>query len=210
MRRHHLSRWALVPVKAPAYGKSRLASVLEVDRRADLVERMLENVVAAALGAVHIDRVLVVSPVATHVPPSVLAVRDQGLGLIPALDIARRAAIHGGADRLLVLPADLPLVTAADIDGFAERARNADVAVAVDRSGSGTNGLWIPAARRFEFQFGADSARQHRLEARTRSLSFEEFRLPGLDFDIDTSSDLYDFGRLGGARFNPNRIGVAG
>jgi 2-phospho-L-lactate guanylyltransferase len=188
--------WVLIPVKAPVDGKSRLAGVLERRRRADLVERMLHIVVAAALGAKRIERVLVVSPLDPRLPPSVLTVRDQGRGLIPALDIARRAAIHAGARRLLVLPADLALLTAADIDGFTERACGFDVAIASDRAGLGTNALWLPAAVPFKLRFGVDSARRHRVEAQAQRLSFAGFSLPGLAFDVDTREDLFDLANV--------------
>ncbi len=195
-RTDHPAHWALIPVKTPAHGKSRLAGVLEHNRRAELVERMLKDVVAAVLDTDYIDRVLVVSPVDPDLPPAVLMVRDQERDLISALDIARRAAVHAGARRLLVLAADLPLLMAVDVEGFIERAHDFDVAIAVDRAGAGTNALWLPAAVPFKFRYGADSARRHRLEARARGLSVASFNLPALNFDIDTRDDLCDLVKI--------------
>jgi 2-phospho-L-lactate/phosphoenolpyruvate guanylyltransferase len=187
-----LTCWALIPVKAAAQCKSRLADALEPLGRADLVERMLQNVIAAALGARLVDRVSVVTPAARKLSKAVLTVRDEGSGLIPALEIARRAAVNAGARQLLVLPADLPLLTAAVIDGFLEQVSGLDVATALDRTGLGTNALWLRAALPFEFRFGVDSARLHRQEAERLALTVASLSVPSLDFDVDTPNDFHD------------------
>lgn len=186
--------WALIPVKAPAHCKSRLAGVLDARRRSELVEVMLARAIAAACAARAIDRVLVVSPGGRPLPAGVAHVRDGGAGLVPALDLARAAARAAGAERLLVLAADLPHISAAAIDRAAVRSAPAEVAVAVDRAGTGTNGLWLPAAEPFTFRFGAGSARQHALEATTRGYSVTTVSDPAFAFDVDTPEDLRTLG----------------
>ncbi|NBO75323.1 MAG: 2-phospho-L-lactate guanylyltransferase, partial [Gammaproteobacteria bacterium] len=52
---------AIVPVRTPGEGKSRLAGVLSVSRRSALVQSMLARVLAALRSARRIDRIVVVT-----------------------------------------------------------------------------------------------------------------------------------------------------
>src|SRR4051794_33404023 len=96
----------VVPVKAAALGKSRLAAGLEPDVRAALVRAMALDTVAAAAGAAGVRRVLVVTP-------------DAELG-------AALADLGGAVDLLPEPPADgTPALLAAIRSGVA-RARDVD------------------------------------------------------------------------------------
>jgi 2-phospho-L-lactate guanylyltransferase len=73
---------AVVPVRAPGEGKSRLAGILSPRRRADLVRGMLARVLAALTAARRMDEVWVVTPDETlELPPGVRTIHDHGTGL---------------------------------------------------------------------------------------------------------------------------------
>ncbi|MBM4199315.1 MAG: 2-phospho-L-lactate guanylyltransferase, partial [Gammaproteobacteria bacterium] len=103
---------AIVPVRTPGEGKSRLSGVLSVPRRRALVQSMLARVLAALQGAERIDRIVVVTP-DDHLalPKSIEVLHDHATGLNAAVSLAQRAF----ADRhaaMLVVAADAPQVTA--------------------------------------------------------------------------------------------------
>ena len=150
--------WAIVPIKAAAACKTRLAHVLGPDRREGLARRMLVQVVEAALAAPAIERVLVVSPEQHALPPGVVQLQDIGCGLNEALELARGYARAAGATQLAVLAADLPWLTAADIGTLVGAAAAGEMALACDRHGPGTNAVCLDALLPFVFAFGAGSA----------------------------------------------------
>jgi 2-phospho-L-lactate guanylyltransferase len=89
-----------------------------------------------------------------------------------------------------VLPADLPLITSAEIDELVHAGRAGGFAMATDAAGVGTNALCLVSTHPFRFQFGPDSRRLHLQEAQRWGASPREVRLPGLEFDVDSSADL--------------------
>ncbi len=182
--------WAIVPIKAAAACKTRLAHVLGPDRREGLARRMLVQVVEAALAAPAIERVLVVSPEQHALPPGVVQLQDIGCGLNEALELARGYARAAGATQLAVLAADLPWLTAADIGTLVGAAAAGEMALACDRHGPGTNAVCLDALLPFVFAFGAGSAARHAAEAARRGLRVRRVAAAGLQFDIDTGADL--------------------
>jgi 2-phospho-L-lactate guanylyltransferase len=115
---------------------------------------------------------------------------DTGAGLNAALTQAHRALLDLGCSEVLVLPADLPLVSAAEIDALVRAARDGGFAMSSDDAGVGTNALALVGGVPFHFQFGADSRRLHLAEAARLALAPQLLRLPGLEFDVDSPADL--------------------
>jgi 2-phospho-L-lactate guanylyltransferase len=162
---------AVVPVRSPAVAKSRLAGVLSPRRRGQLVESMLRRVLTALSGAHRIDHVIVLTPDATlELPSSVERLVDGATGLNDAVQLAA-ARCAARFDAMLVIPADVPQVTAAEIDALVERARDLDVVVVPDRHDAGTNALWLRLPTASAPQFGADSARAHLELAQSHGLA---------------------------------------
>lgn len=182
--------WALVAVKRRAECKGRLAGRLAADARLSLVRFMLEQVLAALRAARTIDRIAVVSPERDAVPPDIPVLEDPGRGMNAALDGARRILVEQGAGELVVLPADLPMVSTADIDALVESGRRTGFALATDVAGKSTNALYLAHPADFRFQFGPGSRRRHVREALRLGLKPELVRVPGLEFDLDVVEDL--------------------
>jgi 2-phospho-L-lactate guanylyltransferase len=182
--------WALVPLKRRAACKMRLAGQLSPAQRLQLVRLMLARVIGAVRQSQCIDALACVSAERDTVPAEIPLLADAGTGLNSALDAARQMLIDRGADELVVLPADLPFVTAADIDALVESGRRAGCALATDRPGLGTNALWLPARMPFRFQFGPGSRLRHLEEAKRLGLTPALVSLPGLAFDVDGPDDL--------------------
>ena len=183
-----MTTWIAVPIKAPEACKTRLASVLPLAARQTLVADMLRHVVEAAdrLGEVRI-----LGPSRHGLPETIRLLDDPGGGLNAALASALAAAAAAGASRLVILAADLPQLTYADVAAMAGLAPEI-VGVAPDRAGAGTNALSLPLpqARGFRFQYGPDSFARHGAEAARLGLPLEVIRSPTLGLDIDQPEDL--------------------
>lgn len=181
---------ALVPLRAPGAGKTRLAAWLTAEQRAALAGAMLADV-CAALAAGPLDRIVVVA----GGEAAVAAASALGLEVIAdppgggGLDGALRAAEHhlGDPDGLLVVTADLPCLQ--DDDVRAVLAADGDVVVAPTDDG-GTGGLLRRPAGVMPTAYGPASARRHHAEARRRGLTVTTVRAPGFAIDVDTVGDL--------------------
>ena len=180
---------ALVAIKRRSLCKSRLADVLAPAPRLELVRAMLAHVIEALGAAQTVRQIVVVSPERDLVPASVPVLADRDAGLNVALAEARAALLDLGARAILVLPADLPHVTSAEIDCFVRSGRR-EFALAADASGTGTNALYLGSEQPFAFHFGPDSRRRHLREAERLGLKARVFRSPGLQFDVDAPADL--------------------
>jgi 2-phospho-L-lactate guanylyltransferase len=181
---------ALVAIKARAYCKTRLAEILTPAARLELVRAMLDTVISAARSARTLRQVLVVSPERDCVPAHIPVLADAGGGLNGALSAARNVVHEFGCKELVVLPADLPHVTASDIDELVCSGRRGGFAIAPDAAGAGTNALYLNSPRPFRFRFGPNSARLHLEQACSMGLHPRVVQLAGLEFDLDRPSDL--------------------
>ena len=181
---------ALIAIKARAQCKTRLEQQLRVEQRVELARRMLTMVIAAARGAHNVAQVIVLSPERDTVPDEVPVLADSGLGLNQALLQAQRALQAIGCRELVVLPADLPNVTGAEIDRLVRAGRRGGFALAPDLAQRGTNALCLATSQPFQFRFGIGSRQLHLLEARRLGLRPITVSAPGLAFDIDTPADL--------------------
>ena len=188
---------AIVPVAPLEAAKTRLGGALDAEERLDLAERLLARTVAAALEAGRLADVLVVSPdrdvLERAAALGARTLRQRSRGLNAGLREAREDVVAGGADVLVVLPIDLPFVTAAAITGVLEpisdAGRESVVALVPDRHGSGTNVLLMRPATAIEFCFGPESRRAHREAALAAGARYVEVDGP-LTFDLDTPADL--------------------
>ena len=180
---------AVVPFRDPGHGKSRLRSHLNGVDRAALSETMLATVVTA-LGTAGVGRLVVVAGGAG----AVAAAERLGVDVVtdpPAtstLDDAVAAAVDAlHPHDLLVVAADLPGVTAADIT--AVLASPAAVVIAPTRDG-GTAALLRRPHDVIATAYGVDSARRHRDLAVAAGATVEVIERPGLALDVDTWDDL--------------------
>jgi 2-phospho-L-lactate guanylyltransferase len=185
-----MTTWIVTPIKAPEACKTRLSGALTDVARRDLVRDMLRHVVEVAQAIPGADlRILGPSRhgLATEIP----LLADPGGGLNAALTTATEAAQAAGASRLVVIAADLPRLSPADLQALVSVQGEA-LAVAPDRAGAGTNALSLPLpqAGAFRFQYGPDSFARHCAEAARLGLPLQVIRSATLGLDIDQPEDL--------------------
>ena len=208
-----MTLWAIVPVKPLRRGKSRLAGTLSEDERTHLNQLLLEHTLKTLTNLKEIEQILVVS----RDPAALSLARDHGARTVretagsPQLNTAlKRATVVAqvyATRGVLVLPADLPLMTREDILALVERATKPPVVViAPDRREEGTNALLICPAGLIEYDFGHGSFQRHCERARQAGARLEVVTLPSLGLDLDLPEDLEEVLKLEGLDFEESSI----
>ena len=188
--------WAIVPVKPLRRGKSRLAGTLSEDERAELNQSLLQHTLHTLSDIKELEQVLVVS----RDPHALTVARQHGARTVredgqPELNTALTRAtvvakVHATRG-VLILPADLPLISREDVLTLIEKAGEPPVVViAPDRHGKGTNALLISPSGLIEYDFGENSFQRHCERARQAGARLEIVDLPSLGLDLDLPEDL--------------------
>ena len=211
-----MNLFALVPVKDPALGKSRLRPVLADEERRALNLRLARRTIEATTAVLR-TVVVTSSDAVEKLCTACRVVREpRPIGLNAALVLAARHAIAAGAEGLLVVPADLPLVSPQLIQEQAAGLRAGECLLVPDARGSGTNLLGVVPARADLFHFGDGSLRRHAAAAARGGLSVRIAPCAPLARDLDLPSDLRCQGNFPdtggqdiypgpGVRFSPGR-----
>ena len=193
----------LVPVKHLETAKQRLSPLLAPAERLALAGAMLQDVLAVLDVCRHRGHVAVVSGDARA---HRLALQ-YGFGIIDdshdpgetgAIEMATRAAIERGAEFTLVLPADIPLITAAEVDEIFTAAPPEGTVLTPSASGRGSNAVFRQPGDLFPLRFGNDSFPPHLAAARATGKRVEVLKLAGIGVDIDEPADLADLLALPG------------
>lgn len=187
---------AVVPIKSGAQVKSRLSDVLSADERRGLAMAMAGDVLDVLAQVKALDRRLVITgdeeagalAVATGAwvmpEPEPVGYRDAAQAAVAELG-------DEGADSVLCLPADLPLLAPEDVQAVLDALRPApSVVLAPSRDEGGTNAIAMAPPDLLGLMFGPDSFRRHCGEAKKAGLNPTVLRRPGLALDIDTVDDL--------------------
>ncbi|GAB2991471.1 2-phospho-L-lactate guanylyltransferase [Nocardioides montaniterrae] len=194
---------ALIPVKSPAVGKSRLAGVPD---RPGLARAIAVDTIDAARRAERVRRVVVITdddfaPAARELGAEVVA--DPADGLNAALRLgAADAAARWPELRPVALLADLPALTGAELD-VALSSVGSRPAYCADAEGSGTT-LYTAAYDEFDPHFGIDSRAAH---AGTGAVAIAG-ELARLRRDVDDEATLAEAVRLGVGRSTAAALGL--
>jgi len=191
-----MTLWAIIPVKPLRRGKSRLAGVLTQDERTDLNQHLLAHTVDTLRAIPEIEQVLVVS----RDPAALSLAREHGARTVqengaPQLNVAlARATVlvkHYVTRGVLIVPADLPLLTPEDVHAMLDRAKYPPVVVvAPDRHRLGTNALLVCPVGLIDYEFGPGSFQRHCQLARQAGARLEICELPSVALDVDFPEDL--------------------
>jgi 2-phospho-L-lactate guanylyltransferase len=192
----------VIPIRSLRNGKTRLAPVLGPDARAALLRAAAGRVVEATVASGIAESILVVSPDAEALAWAAargaavvpLAQPAHHPGLNGSIEAGREWALARGADAILSLFGDLPLLAADDLVSLA--AHPEEVVLGADRRGEGTNALLLRLSGRgaeFHFAFGEGSLARHLAEAHRLGLDAAVHEAAGTAFDLDTPVDWGDY-----------------
>ena len=206
-----MSLWTIIPVKPFSEGKSRLAGYISPPTRRALNRNLLTRTLDA-IRLAQIDAEIVVvsrdndaldlaarlgSHALTEEPSAPLSLETGSrsfptapeIKLNAALTQAVRYAVARGATKVLILPTDLPNLTAEDVQAMASpRGRGPQIIIAPSRDG-GTNALMLQPGQAIPFAFGRDSFRRHRRLAVEAGIPVRVVESASLLFDVDLPED---------------------
>jgi 2-phospho-L-lactate guanylyltransferase len=188
-----------MPVKDLMHAKQRLAGVLGPVERHALFRAMLEDVLIALAASRGLAGVLIVTrdpearALAKRYGARVL-VEDENRGHTAASSFGASTLAGEGAAGMLQLPADLPLITPAEIEALMRTHGEAPaVTIAPSRDRRGSNALACSPPDVLPLRFGEDSFLPHLECARALGIEPRIVERPGLALDIDTPDDLGAF-----------------
>jgi 2-phospho-L-lactate/phosphoenolpyruvate guanylyltransferase len=185
----------LVPIKETSLAKQRLACVLDQPSRTRLARAMLDDVLGTIQQSKHRPGVAVV----TSDPYAISLAEKYSFDVIPdpenpgetgAIEMATRRCVERGEESTLVIPADIPLMQAWELDEILKCAPREGTVLVPAGDGRGTNAAFRRPANLFPLRFGNDSFHPHRAAAEAIGKPCIVLRLPGIAVDIDRPADL--------------------
>lgn len=209
---------AVLPVKRFEAAKQRLAAGVDEQRRRQLVEAMVADVLEAIGRARTIERTIVVTgdPIAQELAAEAGAevVPDPAdAGHIEAAQAGIVRAEAEGARCVVLLPGDCPLLDPRELDRLLTGVPDHYVGIVPDRHGPGTNALVLSPPDAIVPSFGEGSCARHVAAARQAGIPFEVEKLATLGLDLDTPADIIALtrqltARRGGARRTAKALGI--
>jgi 2-phospho-L-lactate guanylyltransferase len=185
----------LVPVKNLSAAKQRLAAVLDQPARTELAQAMLQDVVATLAAWARRPACALV----TSDPFAIELAKQYDFEIIPdlanpgetgAIEMATRLCVERGLDSTLVIPADIPLIQASELDQILEHAPDEGSLLVPAADGRGTNAAFRRPANLFPLRFGNDSFKPHLAAAQATGKPCIVLQLPGIAIDVDNPEDL--------------------
>jgi 2-phospho-L-lactate guanylyltransferase len=204
----------LVPVKETSTAKQRLAAVLTQEQRTTLARTMLEDICAALAQVVAPPLSLpglerqggdFARPAIALVTNDAFAtglarrydfeiiVDNDNLGESEAIAMATVEAEKRGAQFTMVLPGDIPLLRAPEVEAVLAAMPVEGSVLVPAADARGTNAVLRRPCALFPLRFGNDSFLPHHAAARATgkaSIVLDNADLPGIALDIDRPADL--------------------
>jgi len=190
----------LVPIKNTAAAKQRLAGLVDQAQRTQLAQAMLHDVLLTlhewTLHAWN-DRPRV--GVVTGDPYATKLAAEYGFDMIPdpdnpgetgAIERATQVCVERGEKNTLVIPGDIPLMQAWELDEILKHAPREGSVLVPAGDGRGTNAAYRCPANLFPLRFGSDSFKPHRAAAQATGKPCVVLHLPGIAVDVDNPADL--------------------
>lgn len=196
--------WVVIPVKPPRQSKKRLKGFSN-SFRAGLALAMLQDVLTALAGAKSVNGIVIATmdaEIAQLAAGGGIHVVDEAgpPGMNRAIAQGCEYAKRCGAGSLVVIPLDIPLLTAAEFDRLVgelrQRSGTADSPVLgiVPAAGrGGTNWMYVGTQCPFTPLYGTDSYSRHLEQARRDGYRTVSIESPTVSLDIDEASDLEAF-----------------
>jgi len=195
----------LVPVKNLAQAKQRLSAILTPEERLALAHAMCEDVLQELARWRGRPAVAVVTgdpfarDLAARFDFEVIA-DALNPGETGAIELATAECRQRGADRTLVVPADIPLIDASELQKIADSAPPGGAVLVPDAAGRGTNAALRAPVDLFPLRFGNDSFLPHLAAAKATGKPCVVLQLAGIARDVDRPADLRELVAAAGER----------
>jgi 2-phospho-L-lactate guanylyltransferase len=197
---------ALIPVKSFRNAKQRLSPLLGAADREQLAELMFRDVLREVTRARELDATFVVTgnervaEIAAAMGAAVIR-EPAETGETGAVDFARLELKRAGREAVLILPGDMPLVRASDIEQVLAKVPNGATApfalLVPSHDRLGTNALLLAPPDVIKLRFGYDSFSYHMSQVSALGLPLRFFENEAIGLDIDEPQDLRRFLAVG-------------
>lgn len=193
MRYGTRSEVVIIPIKPFSEAKTRLSGAFGPAQRAEIAQRLARRVLTAVRDA-RLGAIVVTADSSARISAvefdAVLVNEELPAGLNAAWHLGIQEAESLGFASALLLPADLPLVKAADIRAAMRRPGIDGIVLSPSRDGDGTNALCIPLPSPIRLSYGPGSFARHVRSALDSGAGVRVIRRPGLVIDVDHPADL--------------------
>ena len=195
-------------MKDPYESKTRLSGILNPESRKKLTLLMLEDVISTLKNSKTLTGVVVVSSslevlnLVESLGCETVREGAKGVGLNKAVELGVEYAGKLGAEAVLIMPADIPMINPEDVDGLLSTGfclEKPYVVVSPSEDG-GTNALMLSIPAPIAFRFGPNSYRLHLYEAERTKSNIAVFHSKRVMLDIDDEGDIVFFLKYGEGR----------
>jgi len=197
---------ALIPVKGFRNAKQRLSPLLGTADRELLAEAMFYDVLREVTRARGLDATFVVTgndrvaEIAMAMGAAVIR-EPAETGETDAVDFARLELKRAGREAVLILPGDMPLMHASDIEQvlaqMPDGAMEPFALLVPSHDRLGTNALLLAPPDVIKLRFGYDSFSYHMSQVSALGLALRFFENEAIGLDIDEPEDLRRFLAIG-------------
>ncbi|HEX2058564.1 MAG TPA: 2-phospho-L-lactate guanylyltransferase [Actinomycetota bacterium] len=195
----------LLPVKALARAKSRLAPDFDDVQRRAVAGALLDDALALCTSVEFLQWWVVSEDddvLARASDAGLKTVADPGTGLNDAVAAGVREALAAGAASLTVIPCDVPLAYRGDLVDLLDTGATSEIVLVPSGDDGGTNALFLSPPDLIEPSFGTGSLQRHIALAERHRYRCSILSLPRLALDVDTPADVDAFlaraGEFGG------------
>lgn len=189
--------FALVPVKKFESSKSRLRAVLSINERIKLSELLLINTISVLKKSSAISNIVVVSSderameIARRTDAKFLKeAKDRGVNA--AIAVADDYSSENRAHATIVIPVDLPLLTATDVNMMCRKAKSPERCLVISPSirYDGSNALLRKPSRLLKTHYDEDSFNAHIRAATQFGIPIKVVLSQRIMKDLDSIEDI--------------------
>lgn len=193
---------AVIPMKNLDFVKSRLSTILTLQQRKNLALFLLNITIKTLKESRLITKIIVVSSDKTIEEFSfenrLKFIKDSDNGVNNAVILADRYCINNDIDANIIIPHDLPFISAKEIDQICNISEKYPKCIIIcpSKRFDGTNILFRKPPNVIKTFYDDNSYMNHLKEAQKLNIPIESLDLDNLKFDIDTKEDLIELSIL--------------
>src|SRR5688572_24730669 len=193
---------AVIPMKSLHSAKSRLSNILTAQQRKNLAMYLLDATIKELKKSNFISEIIIVSNDKALKQYSCINnlkfIKDSDEGVNQAVILADKYCIDNGINATIVIPQDLPFISAKEIDEICTISNKYHKCIIIcpSKRFDGTNVLFRKPPDVIKTFYDDNSYINHLKEARKFNIPIESLDLDKLKLDIDTKEDLIELSLL--------------
>ena len=180
----------LIPVNHLIKTKGRLQNFLDEQERAQLTLKTLQTAIAAGIDAGFNPAILTANENIESLITNDVIIFSEQKSLTGLNDQINYVISKMARTELLIVHADLPLITAASLHQLKKAALRTNSVVIAKSFDGGTNAIFLRPPKKFVAKYGPESCARHCISAKIAGLPATIITPPELYLDLDTPTDL--------------------